>query len=89
MKQNSNKAHMVISVSDDGKGIEINEDLAGTLPQLCFQVTLYIIHFCQQMANKGVFTDGTKISKKKIFLGIVSSVLKGLDDDINMEESDE
>ena len=51
---------MVISLLDDGKGIEINEDLAGTLPKLTSLLTYYIVHFCHTMAQKKQTIDGDK-----------------------------
>lgn len=83
MKQNSNKAHIVISVSDDGKGLEINEDVAGTLPQLTTLLTCYIVHFCQTMAKKEQTIDGHTFSAKHILTGIIIASIHGIEEELD------
>ena len=83
MKQNSNKTHLVISLLDDGKGIEINEDLAGTLPQLTLLLTCYIVHFCQEMAKKKQTIDADTILR-----GIIIASLGSINEPFE-EELDE
>lgn len=89
MKQNFNKAHMVISVSDDGKGLEINEDLLGTLPQLTSLLTCYIVHFCQEMAKKKQTNVGAKIDADTILRGIIIASLKSINEPLEEDELDE
>lgn len=46
-------AHFVISLqSDTDGGVEVREDVAGTLPELSSLLTFYIVHFCRTMAKK-------------------------------------
>lgn len=44
MKQNSNE-HIVMSIAKTSKGIELQEDISGTLPELTSLLTLYVVHF--------------------------------------------
>lgn len=89
MKQNSNKAHMVISLSDDEKGLEINEDLAGTLPKLTSLLTYYIVHFCHTMAGKKQTVDGDKFDAGTILRGIIIASLKSINEPLEEDDLDE
>ena len=89
MKQNSNKAHIVISISDDGKGIETNEDIAGTLPKLSSLLTYYLVHFCQTMAKKEQTVDGYKFDAGTILRGIIIASIKSINEPLEEEELDE
>ena len=83
MKQNSNKAHIVISVSDDGTGIEINGDIAGTLPKLSSLLTYYLVYFCQTMAKKEQTIDGHKFSAKHILTGIIIASMHNIEEELD------
>lgn len=90
MKQNSkHNEHLVISVSKLNGGIEVREDVSGTLPELLALLTYYIIHFCQQMAKKPATEGGKKFHAKTILLGIIHEAVSGIDDDLMEEEFDE
>ena len=89
MKTNSNKTHMVISLLDDGKGIEIIEDLAGTLPELTSLLTYYIVHFCHTMAKKKQTVDGDKFDAGTILIGIIIASLKSINEPLEEDELDE
>lgn len=89
MKQNSNKAHMVISISDDGKNIEIKEDLAGTLPKLTSLLTYYIVHFCHIMAEKKQTVSGDKFDAGTILRGTIITSLKSINEPLEEDDLDE
>ena len=81
--------HLIISVAKLNGGIEVREDVSGTLPELSALLTYYIIHFCQHMAKKPVTEGGKKFSAKTILLGIMHEVVCGINDDLGEEELDD
>ena len=81
--------HLVVSVAKLNGGIEVREDVAGTLPELSALLTYYIIHFCQQMAKNPATEGGKKFSAKTILLGIVHEAVCSINDDLGEEELDE
>lgn len=87
MKQKSNE-HIVMSIAKTAKGIELQEDISGTLPELSSLLTLYIVHFCQNFAKKEVTMDGHKFNPKTILAGIIIAAQHNIDDEIDMEELD-
>ena len=74
---------------NDGKGIEINEDMAGNLPQLCALLTTYIIHFCQNMSKEEIRTDGQKLTPKKILTSLMLAMIHTIEEDLGEERLDE
>lgn len=87
MKQNSNE-HIVMSIAKTKGGIELQEDLHGTLPGLTSLLTLYIVHFCQHFAKVETTKDGHKFNPKTILLGIIVAAQHNIDDELDMEELD-
>lgn len=81
--------HLVISVAKRNGGIEVREDVSGTLPELSALLTYYIIHFCQQMAKKPATEGGKKFHAKTILLGIMHEAVCSINDDLGEEEIDE
>lgn len=81
--------HLVISVAKRNGGIEVREDVSGTLPELSALLTYYIIHFCQHMAKKPATEGGKKFSAKTILFGIMHETVSCIDDDLGEEEFDE
>ena len=65
MKQNSNE-HIVMSVAKTKDGIELQEDISGTLPELGSLLALYLVHFCQNLSKKEATMDGRKINPQYI-----------------------
>lgn len=85
MKQNSNE-HIVMSIAKTKNGIELQEDVSGTLPELTSLLTLYLVHFCQHFAKTEATTDGHKFDPKTILMGIIITAQHNIDDELNMED---
>lgn len=83
-------AHFVISLqSDTNGGIEMREDVAGTLPELSSLLTFYIVHFCHTMAEKNQTVDGNKFSADTILKGIITASIINIKDKPEGEDIDE
>lgn len=80
--------HIVMSIAKIKDGIELQEDLSGTLPELTSLLTLYIVHFCQHFAKTEATTDGHKFNPRTILTGIILSAQHSIDDKLDMEELD-
>ncbi len=87
MKQNSNE-HIVMSIAKTKDGIELQEDISGTLPELTSLLTLYIVHFCQHFSKTQATTDGHKFNPQTILMGIIVAAQHNIDDELNMEDLD-
>lgn len=87
MKQNSNE-HIVMSIAKTKNGIELQEDVSGTLPELTSLLTLYLVHFCQHFAKTEATTDGHKFDPHTILMGIIITAQHNIDDELNMEDVD-
>ena len=85
MKQNSNE-HIVMSVAKTANGIELQDDISGTLPQLSSLLALYLVHFCQHFAKTEATTDGHKFNPKTILMGIIIAAQHNIDDELYMED---
>lgn len=92
MKQNSKKtAHLVISLqSDTDGGVEVRENVKGTLPELSSLLTFYIVHFCHTMANRKQTVDGDTYDANHILRGIITACILNInDEEPESEELDE
>lgn len=85
MKQNSNE-HIVMSVAKTANGIELQEDISGTLPEPSSLLAMYIVHFCQHLSKKEVTTDGHKINPQYILTGVIVAAQNIIDDELDMED---
>lgn len=84
MKQNSNE-HIVMSIAKTKNGIELNEDINGTLPELSSLLTLYLVHFCQHFSKEKHTADGRQFSARLILTGIISAAIHNIDDELSEE----
>lgn len=78
MKQNSN-IHIVMSITKDHDGIEVREDISGTIPEISSLMTTYLIHLCQTFSNKPTTKDGKQLKAREILMGIVLAAVSQID----------
>ena len=77
-----------MSIAKTSKGIELQEDISGTLPELTSLLTLYVVHFCQHFAKSEATVDGHKFNPKTILTGIIVAAQHNIDNELDMEELD-
>ena len=86
MRQNSNE-HIVMSIAKTKDGIELQEDMFGTLPELASLLTFYVVHFCRHFAKKEATTDGQKFDPKIILMSIIIAAQHRIDE-LDLEDLD-
>lgn len=78
MKRNS-KPHLVVSIEETGDGVEIREDVCGTLPEVSALISTYIAHFAIKTSKKAATEDGKKFPADFILMGIYTAAKEGLE----------
>lgn len=73
--------HLIISVAKLNGGIEVREDVSGTLPELSSLLTFYIVHFCRTMAKKKQTVAGDTYDANHILRGIITACILGINDE--------
>ena len=76
------KAHIVMSITNGESGIDIQEDVAGTIPQLSTLITMYLVHFCQHFSKVEATSDGHKFSAKTILTGIMIASMHNIEEEL-------
>lgn len=85
----NHEEHLVISIAKLEEGIDLREDVKGTLPELSSLLSLYLVHFAQMFSKKEITKDGAKIDAKTILKGILTASMINVDRPLPMEELDE
>ena len=85
MRIKMNNEHIVMSVAKTANGIELQEDVSGTLPELTSLLTLYLVHFCQHFAKTETTTDGHKFDPKTILNVIIIAAQHNIEEELPEE----
>jgi len=74
------KPHLVVSIEEMDDGVEIREDVSGTLPEMSALISTYIAHFARKMSKKTATKDGKVFPADFILVGIYTAAQEGLDE---------
>lgn len=75
----SKRPHLVVSVEEMSNGLEIREDVYGTLPELSALISTYIAHFAKSMSKKSATTGDKMFPADFILMGIYTAAKEGLE----------
>ena len=74
------KPHLVVSIEEMGDGVEIREDVCGTLPEVSALISTYIAHFAISMSKKPATAGGKIFPANIILMGIYKAAKEGLEE---------